>query len=133
MKKSRSGRDSKSGFKSIILGAAVIWCLFIVLSLVFTVVLFSGENPTGSTALFSLISFIASGGLGTLLNKKLFKSCEMNAPLFSALLSAAVYLVISAISSGRISIGCLINTLCFVLISLLFSVARKKKNKRYTH
>ena len=133
MKKSRAARDNKSVLKPIVLGTAVIWCLFIALSLIFTVILFTGENPTGSTALFSLISFIASGGIGTLLNKQFFKSCEMNTPLFSALLSAAVYLVICTISSGRISIGCLINTVCFILISLLFSVTRKKRNKRHTH
>ena len=131
MKKTRGARDNKSVFKPIVLGTAVIWCLFIALSLIFSVILFSGENPTGSTALFSLISFIASGGIGTLLNKQFFKSCEVNSPLFSALLCAAIYLVISAVASGRISIGCLINTACFILISLLFSIKRTKKSKRH--
>lgn len=130
MKKSRSGKGSQSKIIPIALGTLIIWGFFFALSLVFTVILFSGDDPTASTALFSLISFVASGALATLINKRIFKSSAVNAPLFSALSSAIIYLVACTVASGRISVGCIINTACFILICMLASIQRKKKSKR---
>ena len=130
MKKTRSDSRSKSTLKSILFGILIIWGLFFVLSLLFTVILFSGQDPTGSTSLFSLISFMAAGALGTLLNKRFFKGYPTNTPLFSLFASAIIYVAISAIITGKISIGCLISAVCFILLSMLCLIKKKKKIKR---
>lgn len=129
MKKTRSYKREGSLPKQIVLGSLLIWSIFIVFSLIFAVILYSGDNPTASTKLFSLISFTASGGLGSLLNKKIFSS-DMNVPLFCAVLCALVYIMISCISSGKIYIGALISAVCFILISVIASLTKKKKPKR---
>ena len=132
MKKSRYTKGNSSAFKPILLGALVIWLLFFAISLAFTVILYSGNDPTPKTALFSLISFMTAGALGSLINKKLFGVGAAKAPLFSALLSAAVFVCISAISMGKISVGTLISAVCFMLICTLASLKRRKKQRRHT-
>lgn len=133
MKKSRANKGSKSVFKAILLGTLLIWSVFFATSLLFAVILFSGENPTASTSLFSLIAFLISGAAGTLLNKILLKSCKLNAPLVSALLSAGIYIAISTVASGKISTACLINAFCFTVIALLFSLAKPKRKRVKRH
>ena len=131
MKKSKSGTKSKGGIKEMLFGTLMIWGLFLLFSLIFAIILFSGEDPTGSTALFSIIAFVLSGALGTLLNRKLFARCDKNVPLISALISAIAYAVISVITSGKISVGALISALCFLGSAVLVSLPKKKKAKRH--
>lgn len=133
MKKTRSASKSAGGIKEFILGILIIWCSFIVFSLIFAAVLFSGDDPTGSASLFSLIAFILSGAVGTVLNRRLFSRSDKNVPLFSALISAVIYLVISTVVSGRISIGALVSMLCFAGSSLAVAIPKKKRQKRRTH
>ena len=129
MKKFRHGAEKRSAVRSIALGVCLIWGFFLLFSLIFTVILFSGENPTASTALFSLIAFMIAGALGTIANKRFFASCSINAPLFSAIATVIIYLSISAIISGGIKFGALISTGCFLLIVSLLSLYKKKKAK----
>lgn len=131
MKKSRSVKANQSKILPIALGFLTIWGIFFSLSLIFAIILFSGDDPTGSTDLFSLISFMAAAAIASLINKRIFKSCAANAPLLSALLSALVYLLISAVASGKISMGCIISAACFILIAALASIQKKKKVKRH--
>ena len=129
MKKIRHGAKKSSAGRSVALGVCFIWGFFLLFSLIFTAVLFSGENPTASTALFSLIAFMLAGALGTIANKRIFASCPINAPLFSAIATVIIYLSISAIISGGIKFGALISTACFLLIASLLSLSKKKKAK----
>lgn len=127
MKKSRYTKESGSAFKPTILGALVIWISFLAFSLICTFILFSGSDPTPRASLFSLISFMAAGGVGSIVNKQLFRSSRSNAPLFSSLLCALIYVFISSVSIGKISIGSLATALCFTVISALATMSRKKK------
>ena len=130
MKKTHSVRSS-SALKPILLGVLVIWSVFFALSLVCTVILYSGSDPTPKAPLFSLISFMTAGALGSLINKKLFGVSMARAPLFSALLSAGLFVFLSAISMGRISVGTLISAVCFMLICTLASLKGRKKQRRH--
>ena len=133
MRKIKSSAKSKSGIKQILCGALTVWAMFFILSFVFSVILFSGDDPTGSTALFSMIAFILSGGIGTLVNRKIFSRCDKNIPLISSLVCALAYAVISIIASGKLSLGSLITALCFLGASALASITKKKKAKRHAH
>ena len=132
MKKTRYTKGNSSIFKPILLGALVIWLLFFVISLVCTVILYAGNDPTPKATLFSLISFMAAGAIGSLINKKLFGTVATKAPLFSALISAAVFVCLCAVSMGKISVGTLISAVCFMLICTLASLKRRKKQRRHT-
>ena len=129
MKKTRSYSASGSALKPIAVGFLVIWGSFIILSLIISLILFNGDDPTERTSLFSLIAFIGAGAIGTLINKRLFKLASLNSPIISAVAAVIVYVVTSAIISGKIGIGCLINAVCFILISLLFSAKGNKKTR----
>ncbi len=130
MKKIRHGAKKSSAVRSIALGVSLIWGFFLLFSLIFTVVLFSGENPTASTALFSLIAFMLAGALGTIANKRIFASCPINAPLFSAITAVIIYLLISAIISGGIKFGALTSSICFITVAFLLSLLKKDKTRR---
>ena len=105
MKKSRFNGGGKSAIKDIAFGTLIIWGAFLVLSLLFSLILFFGDDPTANTALFSLIAFMCAAAIAALINKRLFQSSSLNAPLLSAIFSAVLYLIISGIVSGKISIG----------------------------
>lgn len=131
MKKSKSDTRGKGGIRNTLLGALIIWLLFILFSFILAIILFSGDDPTASTALFSIIAFIVSGALGTLINRRAFRQSAINVPLFSSLLCAFIYAVISAVASGRISFGALITAICFIGASILVSIPKRKKAKRH--
>ena len=122
MKKSRFNGGGKSAIKDIAFGTLIIWGAFLVLSLLFSLILFFGDDPTANTALFSLIAFMCAAAIAALINKRLFQSSSLNAPLLSAIFSAVLYLIISGIVSGKISIGAIISAL---------SLRKKKKTKRH--
>ena len=130
MKKSKSGMGKKSIIKPIALGAVMIWGIFLLLSLIMTAILFSGEDPTSKPALFSIIAFILSGALATLINKRIFKSYALNTPMLSALATAILYLSISAVICGGIKIGALISAACFITMTALLSLSKPKKARR---
>ena len=132
MKKTKFTSKSSGGIKPMLLGALVIWSAFLVLSLAFAVVLFSGDDPTRSSALFSLIAFILSGAVGTAINKKISLP-EKNTALLSALVTALVYLCVSAVVSGRISFGAIISAACFMGASAIVGIPKKKKAKKHGH
>ena len=120
MKKNRFRTGGNPKLKNLVFSTLLIFALFTLLSLLITVVCYSGENPTANITLLSMAALIASGGIGSFVNMKLFYDGEFHSPLIAALISAAVYLVISLIASGRLAIPSLINVACFILISLLF-------------
>ncbi len=130
MKNSRFAAKGAIGIKGALLGTLVIWCVFLIFSLVFAAVLFSGDDPTGSTSLFSIIAFVLSGGIGSLINRMLFSRTEKNVPLFSAVLSTIIYLCISAVASARISLGAIISAISFMGAAMIATFKRRKKQKR---
>ena len=130
MKKTRSSNSECSPFRQILLGAIMIWISFFALSLIFAVILYSGDDPTSKIALFSLTAFTTSGGLGTLLNKSFFRCAKTNIALISACLSAIIYLLISFICSGKFSLGAIISASCFLMISAIVSLPKKGQKRR---
>ena len=129
MKKTRYAKGNGSALKSILLGALLIWILFFVISLVCTFILYSGNDPTPKATLFSLASFMLAGAIGSLMNKRIFHPSLSNAPFLSALLCAIVFIFLSTVANGRLPIGTLISAVCFMLISAIASVPKRKKQK----
>ena len=132
MKKMRYAKGNTSTLKAMILGAVIIWVCFFALTLISALILYSGNDPTSKATLFSLISFVASGAIGSFINKRLFHSSSVNIPLSSALLCAVIYVFIASATSGKILIGSIISAACFLLISSLFSLPKRKTRSHRT-
>ena len=131
MKKARHTARGGSLLKPILLGSLMIWILFFAITLLCTVVLYSGNDPTPRATLLSIISFMLAGALGSLIGKRLFRTDLVNAPFLSALLCATVFVFISAIANGKIRLGTLITAVCFMLISALITLPKRRKQKRH--
>lgn len=132
MRKTKFCAKSSGGIKSVLSGVLIIWCTFLLLSLSFSVILFSGDDPTRSTSLVSIGSFVLSGAIGTLINRKLLPSADKRTPLFSSLFTVLIYLSASAILSAGISLGAIISSLCFMGASFLVGIPKKKKVRKHS-
>ena len=131
MRKTKSSLKSSGGIKPMLFGALVIWCTFLLLSLIFSLILFSGDDPTRSTALLSIGAFVISGALGTLINRRLIPSADKSTSLLSSLLTVIIYLLVSVVLSAGISLGAVLSALCFMGASALVGIPKRKKTKRH--
>ena len=133
MKKTKFSAKSSGGIKPVLLGSLIIWCTFLLISLIFSVILFSGEDPARSTSLVSIGAFVISGAVGTLINGKLLSPVDKKTARFSSLLTVLIYLSASAILSAGISLGAIISAICFMGASMLVGIPKKKKARKHRH
>ena len=122
-------------WKMITYGFFIMLIVFLVLSLIVSLILFIGNNPTGNIGLISLAVFLFSGILSSFINSKLFKNSFY--PLLSSALSVALFFAIAILMGGKISLKIVLNLVCFLLTSLLgaflggIKKETKHKKRRY--
>ena len=117
----------------IIIGGLTLPIFYALFSLLACTVCYLGKNPTANTDIASLAALLATGCFGTLFISIVSKGASVLFPIASSLSFAALIITASLIVNGRIGYGCIMNTLCFVLISLFTAfcakfIKRGKKN-----
>ena len=101
----------------------------ILLSLAFAFVANISKDPTGNLGLFSLAALIISGAIGGFTSAKIKKD---SAVIFSALIAvgmALIMMILCVIINGKVSGGSLMNYLCYIGVSTVFSVWGSKEKK----
>ncbi len=127
-RKIKIGEGSKA--KKFILCALIQPILFLVFAFIFTIICYNSKDPTANTQILSIVSLLLSGGIGSFIITKLGKESGPFLSIVSSLLSIAVLLIISLVSNGKITLASLMNALCFILISLFFTVLGKHKKTK---
>ena len=133
MKKRFISGSTGSPIKSVLIGTLAIILSFFILSLIFTVIAYSTDDPTSKSPLFSVLAFVLSGGIGAAVNVKLMGVDVGARTLLPSVISLVLFLIISAGCSGGISGGSLMSALIFSLVTIfaLFLAGRKKRAKNF--
>ena len=126
--KNKSASHTAPGFiKSLFLGISINALAFIVFAFIIASVAYGTDDPTAMTALLSITAFVLSGAIGTIINVRLFKNGKSSLPYFCTAGSLAIFLIISLIAGGSLSVGHIISAACFALIAVLSALAAKNK------
>lgn len=124
MQKTKYSKKEAGVLKKLIICSLVSLILFPAVSLAFGIVIFNTDDPTGKIKLFSLLSFLTSGIISGFMNSKICRG-NMKLKVFSALLAALIFLLISLVASaGKIPGATLINLAVYLCIVLLFSTLK---------
>lgn len=130
MKKKKWGKDI-GPVKSMFLGFLFALLSFVLLSLVFSVFIYSSANPTKNLEFISLIILLLSGAVSSLVITR-FKAenGSLNAILSCLLFSVFDIFLSLILSGGKVRAVCLLNLICYMSIATLFAFIGKKRNKR---
>lgn len=130
MKTRHKPNKARSPVASVFFGMLILTVSFITTSLVIALIAYNTPDPTAHEGLLSILSFVISGGVGVFINTKLFGRDKTTLPLFSSLFILIIFLTVSLISCGKITVGSIMSSLCFILVTLfLFFIAKRKPAK----
>ncbi len=128
MKKRERKIGSYGNGKNLLLTSIIQPILFLIFTLIFSLIIYNGNDPTSNTALYSVVSLFCAGGVGAFIITKFGGEKGAYYAIFATIFSSLLILIISLISNGKISLGTFMNILCFALISLLFVFLGKYKH-----
>ena len=134
MKNNYTSQSTPGFIKGILIGTAVIAAAFAIASFAIALIIYSTDDPTAKTGLFSIIAFVLSGAAGAFINTKLFGQRNTALPFISAAFALVLFFIASLISAGSLSGGHILSALCFAVVTLLSAfLAKSKKSARRTH
>ena len=132
MKPGNSRVNERSNIANILLGTVIHVIVFLCISLIFSAIIYNTKDPSAKIKLWSILSFVASGVLGSVLNAKIFKYNSKNC-IISLITISIIYLAFVLIVNGKIPIPCIINAICFIAASMLFLFVSKGTNNGKKH
>lgn len=130
MKKFSGFKNEGSKIKSTLIGTALIFGLFFGISFIVSLIAYNTDNPTSNVKLLSLVSFLLSAAVSGFVNMKIMGGNEFKNPLFSSLIFLSAFFIASTIICGKITLGCIMNILCFLLVSVLFTFLGKRRGRK---
>ena len=134
MKKHRGVKIQKSALGSLAFGVIFSFTSLFIISFVCSLVLIATENPGGSINGVSLAALLITAAVSGFAVSKYKGEGGMKISLICALISAAVILAISLISSGgNISGGIFMDSLCYVLIAAFTAFLGRRREGRRRH
>ena len=133
MKKQRFRRYGKGG-GACIFGALISIATLFCVSAIGALILSNLKNPIDLLGGFALGALILSAVIASVIVSKRYKDSGFGTPLFSSLISSAVILATGLIGGGgKLTLGILMNVLCYVLVFLAFSKLCTRKPGRRRH
>ena len=120
MKSLKFKNGSPSKVRKIVCSTLIVWGLFAVFCLTIGAMLYSTDDPTAKVGLFSCCALVLAGGIGGIINACIYRGDDAVIPLFSSVISGALYFLISLVIAMGVKIGAVINLACFIFSSLLF-------------
>ena len=134
MKKIKNRSKEGSPVKAIPILIGINIGVFLLLSLIACVLLYCTEDPTGNISLYSMISLVTSGAVGSLIGAK---AASARVSFVSSVICVGIYLSIALITGGSASGRALMNAICYIISSALLcaigGVKRTKRIKRSKH
>ncbi len=119
--------------KSILLFASIQPILFLTLTFIFALICYNSKDPTANTEIYSMVALLLAGGAGSFAITTLGGEYGAYSALFSSLCSCILIFMFAFISSEKVTLGALMNILCFILISMLgILIGKHKKNSHIT-
>lgn len=111
------------------LGISLVTLL--ILSLVSSMIIYAGENPTSNIGIASLATLISSAAVSGIIISRYKGNEGMKVAGLSSLATVLIMLIIGVIlSGGKFSPSAFINYGCYVGISLLAAYLGRKRGKR---
>ncbi len=133
MKTRHKSNKALSPVASVLYGMLILTVSFIATSLVIALIAYNTPDPTAHEGLLSILSFVVSGAIGVFINSKLFGREKSSLPLFSSLFILVIFLTVSLISCGKIAVGNLMSSLCFILVTIFLFFIAKRKPAKHAH
>ena len=116
----------------LLVGALCSGILLIILTMISAFIVFYTKNPTSLIGLISIAVMLLTGAISGFSISKLKGEGGILISCLSSLLFILILLMIGLIAGGgHISLGNIINYLCYMAVSLLFSFFGRKKEKKY--
>lgn len=122
----------RSGGAALIFGTLTAIAATLVLTLIFALILARLGDPLGAIGGASLACLLLSGAISSFLTVRYRGAGGFASAALSALIIAALILIVSLIGNGRLGGAALMNILCYLAVSLLFAAlaARRKERRR---
>ncbi len=121
--------------KVLLLGTVIIIITYLALTAIIGIICYNSADPTKNIELYSMLALVASGGIGTFIGAKLLRDSGFIPALFPAVITLALYIILSMIlSGGTLSLSHGMNILCFCLLSALaafLGTARSDKKRHH--
>ena len=117
--------------RALISGVGISFAILLIFSRIFSGIIMTASNPTGSIKTVSLVTLLVSGAVSGFVISK----AKGDGGTFTSLLSSLVFIgIILAVSliltKGRVGGTIFMNCLCYFLISLFSSFLAKKRYRR---
>lgn len=118
--KKRKSAEKSSGIRSLIRGILINAAVYTALSLIFTVIAYTSDDPLGCGGYFSIASMIVCGAVcGFAVSKK--SEGAYTAPLCSLIFSLIMLILGICISGKAPRIGSVVSCLIYVAVCIIFS------------
>lgn len=134
-------QKTHSALSVMLIGVLVCILCFLFMSLIFGAVIYYTADPLSYSGIGALCAFLFSAALSALINAKRAHGTGAPLPVLSALIFSLSFLFAGIIvSGGQGALKLLMNTLSYLLITLLFSflgsrrgVGRRRAKSAHRH
>ncbi len=118
--KKRKSSVNNSGIRSLLLGVLINFAVYAALTLIFTVIAYTSDDPLGRTKIFSFATLIVCGAAcGFTVSKR---SSGTYTALLCSLIFSLIMLILGICICGKApGIGSIINCLIYIAASAIFS------------
>lgn len=127
--KKRKRKDPGLG-TLMLMGAGFALVMIVTVTFILAVISYMTSDPTSLTGALSLTALLVAGAISGYITSRVNGGGGVLVGILSAVISAAIILVIGLISKGGISVGAFINTIAYVSISVIASVIGKKRIRK---
>ncbi len=128
-RRNRNLQMSKTG--KIALGVLYSLAVMLIISIIVSTLLLTGENPISATGISSIIVIVTSAIISGVTLIRVFGNSDIGAPVLSFLLSALVILITGLIRAGQINFKLLLNIFIYILTGIISAyIARPRENRR---
>ena len=136
MKKRLLQNKELSPIKKISVGIVIIDITYLSLAVIISAFAFSKNYAPSKYGFLSAVAFTLAGAIGSFINAKMLKS-NIKSIILSTSLTDALYLLTVLLINGKIIGEAVMNSVCFILASLVFaylsSVLKKNTRRKNRH
>ena len=129
MKRYKKNNSPQPKAKTIPIGIGINIAIFSVIALSVCAVLYNGNDPTGNLGLLSMLSLTVSGALSSFTVAKIGRAASVG--ISAALSSALIFIAAALMINGTAGAKPLMNILCYLISSVIFSFLGSKKHTRH--
>lgn len=132
LKTKRSTERGIFGYFALCFGVSIL--IFILLSIICAAILLSLDDPTAFIGVSSLVVLILSALISGIVSVFLWRDATIGRSALTATLCVLIMLLINVIiSSGKISLGAIMNYVCYIGSYLLGALITKHLGGRRRH